>query len=74
MNKKKILRNIDKYWDTALSSLHNTSPKDKNLPTTSGLVEENMHRLYNKHRENMKELFEELFVLEVLPVPKEEGI
>lgn len=60
MEIKEILRHINKYWDTAIKSLHNTAPKDKNLSTTSGNVEKNMHILYNKHRANLIELFSEL--------------
>ena len=57
MEIKEILKHIEKYWDIAIDSLHKTSPKDKNLQTTSGQVEEQMHILYNKHKENLKELF-----------------
>ena len=57
METEEILRHIEKYWNIAIDSLHKTSPKDKNLPTTSGKVEEQMHILYNKHKENLKEIF-----------------
>ena len=60
MKKEKILKHIDKYWNMAIESLHNTSPKNKELPTTSGKVEENLEYLYNKHREHQKELFNNL--------------
>jgi len=57
MEKEKILKQIDKYWDMAIKSMHETSPKDKELPTTSGKVEEQLEYLYNKHREHLKEIF-----------------
>ena len=60
MERQEILRHLNKYWDTAIKRLHNTAPKDKKLQTTSGDVERSMHILYNKHRENLIELFSEL--------------
>lgn len=60
MNTKEILRHIDKYWDIAIKSLNETSPKDKTLIITSGKVQERLNVLYNRHRENLKDLFETL--------------
>ena len=60
MNKKEILIAINNFWDLAIQSMHETSPEDRNLPTTSGQVEDALHTLYNKHRENQLELFEGL--------------
>lgn len=59
MNIKKINIIIDKYWDMAIKSLHDTAPRDKDLTTTSGKVEDNIHNLYEKHRKYLKELFGE---------------
>jgi hypothetical protein len=57
METEEILRHIEKYWDLAIENLHRTAPKDKNLPTTSGQIEEQMDNLYKKHKENLKEIF-----------------
>ncbi len=60
MKREEILSAINKFWDLAIQSMHETSPMDKGLPTTSGRVEDSLHELYNKHRENQLELFEGL--------------
>ena len=60
MNQKEIEEAVNRFWDLAIESMHKTSPKAKNLPTTSGKLEEALDVLYNKHRENQLELFEGL--------------
>ena len=60
MEKKEILRHMDKYWDIVNQSLHENAPKNKELQITWGEIEKRMHILNNNHREHLKELFSQL--------------
>ena len=64
MKKKEIKNTINKFWNLAIKSMHETSPENRNLPTTSGQVEDALDTLYNEHRKNQLELFEGLFKIE----------